>query len=78
MDTLWNTVLKGALMDEKIGQDRRLYDVGHGGGLQTAPRPASHLRGRNLTDEVYTQSTSNTAGRIEPPRSVELTYAMSF
>ena len=36
------------------------------------------LRGRNLTDEVYTQSTSNTAGRIEPPRSVELTYAMSF
>ena len=26
------------------------------------------VRGRNLTDGIYTQSISNTAGRLEPPR----------
>jgi iron complex outermembrane receptor protein len=36
------------------------------------------LRGRNLTDRVYTQSTSNTAGRLEPPRSIDLTFTTDF
>jgi hypothetical protein len=33
---------------------------------------------RNLTDKVYTQSTSNTSARIEPPRSVDLTFTLAF
>lgn len=37
------------------------------------------LRARNLTDRVYTQqATSNTAGRLEPPRSVDLTFTTDF
>jgi len=32
------------------------------------------LRGRNLTDQIYTQSVSNTAGRLEPRRSWDLTF----
>lgn len=32
------------------------------------------LRGRNLTDRIYTQSVSNTAGRLEPPRSFDVTF----
>lgn len=36
------------------------------------------LRGRNLTDRIYTQSTSNTAGRLEPRRSVDLTFTTAF
>lgn len=36
------------------------------------------LRGRNLTDRIYTQSTSNTAGRLEPARSVDLTFTTDF
>jgi iron complex outermembrane receptor protein len=32
------------------------------------------LRGRNLTDRIYTQSVSNTAGRLEPGRSVDVTF----
>jgi len=37
------------------------------------------LRLRNLTDRVYTQqATSNAAGRLEPPRSVDLTFTTDF
>jgi outer membrane receptor protein involved in Fe transport len=36
------------------------------------------LRGRNLTDEIYTQSVSNTAGRLEPPRSVDVTFTVDL
>jgi iron complex outermembrane recepter protein len=32
------------------------------------------VRGRNLTDQIYTQSVSNTAGRLEPPRAVDVTF----
>jgi iron complex outermembrane recepter protein len=32
------------------------------------------VRGRNLTDRIYTQSVSNTAGRLEAPRSVDVTF----
>ena len=32
------------------------------------------FRGRNLTDRIYTQSISNTAGRLEPPRAVDVTF----
>jgi iron complex outermembrane receptor protein len=35
------------------------------------------VRGRNLTDNMYTQSISNTAGRLEPPRSIDVTFAMN-
>ena len=39
-------------------------------------RPGTRLtvRGRNLTDRLYTQSVSNTAGRLEPGRSVDVTF----
>jgi iron complex outermembrane receptor protein len=36
------------------------------------------VRGRNLTDRVYTQSTSNTAGRLEPPRAFDVTFTTDF
>jgi iron complex outermembrane recepter protein len=36
------------------------------------------IRGRNLTDRIYTQSVSNTAGRLEPPRSVDVTFTTDF
>jgi len=36
------------------------------------------VRGRNLTDEIYTQSISNTAGRLEPPRSVDVTLTLDL
>ena len=36
------------------------------------------VRGRNLTDKIYTQSVSNTAGRLEPPRSVDVTLTTNF
>jgi len=36
------------------------------------------VRGRNLADKLYTQSTSNTAGRLEPPRAVDVTLAMDL
>jgi iron complex outermembrane receptor protein len=36
------------------------------------------LRGRNLTDRIYTQSVSNTAGRLEPPRSVDVTFTTNL
>jgi iron complex outermembrane receptor protein len=37
------------------------------------------LRLRNLTDSVYTQqATSAAAGRLEPPRSVDLTFTTDF
>jgi iron complex outermembrane receptor protein len=32
------------------------------------------VRGRNLSDRLYTQSVSNTAGRLEPGRSVDVTF----
>ena len=32
------------------------------------------FRGRNLSDRIYTQSVSNTAGRLEPPRSWDVTF----
>jgi iron complex outermembrane recepter protein len=32
------------------------------------------VRGRNLTDRLYTQFPSQTAGRLEPPRSVDVTF----
>lgn len=32
------------------------------------------VRGRNLTDRIYTQSVSNTAGRLEPPRAFDVTF----
>lgn len=35
------------------------------------------VRGRNLTDRIYTQSVSNTSGRLEPPRSVDVTFSMN-
>jgi iron complex outermembrane receptor protein len=39
-----------------------------------APGARIAVRGRNLTDRIYTQSVSNTAGRLEPPRSVDVTF----
>ena len=36
------------------------------------------VRGRNLTDRIYTQSTSNTAGRLEPPRGFDVTLTTNF
>ena len=37
------------------------------------------VRGRNLTNLIYSQqATSNTAARLEPPRSVDLTLTMAF
>jgi len=37
------------------------------------------LRVRNLTDSVYTQqATSNTAARLEAPRSIDLTFTTDF
>ncbi len=36
------------------------------------------LRGRNLGNKIYTQSTNNTAARIEPPRSIDVTFTMAF
>lgn len=44
-------------------------------GFRIAPGTRIMLRGRNLTDEIYTQSVSNTAGRIEPPRAVDITFS---
>ena len=38
-----------------------------------APGTRLAVRGRNLTDRIYTQSVSNTAGRLEPPRSFDVT-----
>jgi len=43
-------------------------------GFRVATGTRLMLRGRNLTDRLYTQSISNTAGRLEPPRSVDLTF----
>lgn len=42
-------------------------------GYRIRPGTRITLRGRNLTDRIYTQSVSNTAGRLEPPRSVDVT-----
>jgi len=39
---------------------------------------ALRLYGRNLTNKLYTQSVSNTSGRLEAPRSVDLTFTMAF
>jgi hypothetical protein len=36
------------------------------------------LRGRNLTDQIYTQLVSNTAGRLEPPRAVDVTFTVGL
>jgi iron complex outermembrane receptor protein len=36
------------------------------------------VRGRNLTDRIYTQSTSSTAGRLEPPRGFDVTFTTDF
>jgi iron complex outermembrane recepter protein len=43
-------------------------------------RPGSRitLRGRNLSDRIYTQTTSQSAGRLEPPRSVDVTFTTDF
>ena len=39
-------------------------------------RPGTRIavRGRNLTDRLYTQSVSNTSGRLEPGRSIDVTF----
>jgi iron complex outermembrane receptor protein len=42
-------------------------------GWRVRPGTRLMVRGRNLTDRIYTQSVSNTAGRLEPPRSVDVT-----
>ena len=36
------------------------------------------VRGRNLTDRIYTQSTSNTAARLEPPRAFDVSFTTDF
>lgn len=45
-------------------------------GVAYRIRPGTRvwLRGRNLSDRIYTQSVSNTAGRLEPGRSVDVTF----
>jgi iron complex outermembrane receptor protein len=43
-------------------------------GYRIRPGVRVMVRGRNLTDRIYTQSISNTAGRLEPPRSVDVTF----
>lgn len=47
-------------------------------GYRFSPDVSIMVRGRNLTDEMYTQSISNTAGRLEPPRSVDVTFSMNL
>jgi iron complex outermembrane recepter protein len=36
------------------------------------------IRGRNLTDKIYTPSVSATSGRLEAPRSVDVTVTKAF
>jgi iron complex outermembrane receptor protein len=43
-------------------------------GYRIRPGTRITIRGRNLTDRIYTQSVSNTAGRLEPPRAVDVTF----
>jgi iron complex outermembrane receptor protein len=47
-------------------------------GYRIAPGSRIMVRGRNLTDRIYTQSVSNTAGRLEPPRSVDVTLTLDL
>jgi iron complex outermembrane receptor protein len=42
-------------------------------GWRVRPGTRIMVRGRNLSDRIYTQSVSNTAGRLEPPRSLDVT-----
>ena len=43
-------------------------------GYRLRPGARITLRGRNLTDRIYTQSVSYTSGRLEPPRSLDVTF----
>ena len=36
------------------------------------------IRGRNLMDKIYTPSVSATSGRLEPPRSFDVTITRDF
>jgi iron complex outermembrane receptor protein len=47
-------------------------------GYHIGPGTRITLRGRNLTDRIYTQSVSNTAGRLEPPRSLDVTFTTNL
>jgi iron complex outermembrane receptor protein len=47
-------------------------------GYRFRPGIRLTVRGRNLADSIYTQSISNTAGRLEPPRSVDVTLALDL
>src|SRR5262249_25135551 len=47
-------------------------DAAVGFGLRPGTRIM--VRGRNLGDRIYTQSVSNTAGRLEPPRAIDVTF----
>jgi len=45
-----------------------------GAGYRIARGTRVMVRGRNLADKIYTQSVSNTAGRLEPGRSWDITF----
>lgn len=56
-------------------------------GFTTVDAGASHrvrssgrimIPARNLTDRIYTHSVSNTAGRLEPGRSVHVTFTVNL
>ena len=50
------------------------FTTGCGGRYRMRRGMRVMLRGRNLTDQIYTQSVSNTSGRLEPPRAVDVTF----
>jgi iron complex outermembrane receptor protein len=49
-----------------------------GASYHLRPGTRIMLRGRNLTDRIYTQAVSNTAGRLEPGRSIDLTFTANL
>src|SRR4029077_4694170 len=47
-------------------------------GLRFMNNSRIRIRARNITDKIYTQSVSATSGRLEPPRSFDVTVTKGF